>query len=126
MPRLAPTRQCHRKHDSTASSPGQATPSRLAQDVELILHATRGRVRFNKDHCPPCADQRRKSLFSLYFIIFSLPNTYMQIIPDVTLAWSSAATSCHDQHRLASAIASMTQQQHHDMANVASATTSPA
>jgi hypothetical protein len=37
-----------------------------------------------------CADQGRKFLLSSYFIVFSLPNTYVQIRPDVILAWSSA------------------------------------
>jgi hypothetical protein len=37
------------------------------------MHAAHGRVRFNKDHCPSCAYQGRKSLLSSYFIIFSLP-----------------------------------------------------
>jgi hypothetical protein len=61
----------------------------------------------------------KKSLLSSYFIIFSLHNTYMQIKLDVTLAWSLATTSCHDQHHLGNAVASMTRQQHHAMANVA-------
>jgi hypothetical protein len=52
-------------------SPGQATPSYfLAQEEDLILHAARGRVGFNKDHCPSCANQGRKSLLSSYCIIF--------------------------------------------------------
>jgi hypothetical protein len=63
----------------------------LAQDEDLIFHIMRGRVRFNKDYCPSCANQGRKSLLSSYFIIFSLPNTYMQNILDVTLAWLLAA-----------------------------------
>jgi hypothetical protein len=42
------------------------------RDEDLILHAAHGQVRFNKDHCPPCTDQGRKSLSSSYFIIFSI------------------------------------------------------
>jgi hypothetical protein len=45
------------------------------------LHAAHGRVGFNKDHCPPYANQGKKSLPSSYFIIFYLPNIYMQIRP---------------------------------------------
>jgi hypothetical protein len=57
------------------------------------LHTAHGRVGFNKVLCPPCADQGRKSLLSSYFIIFYLPNIYMQIRPGVTLARSSATPS---------------------------------
>jgi hypothetical protein len=97
-----------------------------------ILHIARDRVEFNKDHCPPCTDQERKSLPSFYFIVFSLPNIYVQIRLGVTLAWSSAPTSCHDQvtlvawlpawlstdiaswlSHLGSAVASMTRYRHH-------------
>jgi hypothetical protein len=96
-----------------------------------------GRVGFNKDRCPPCADQERKSLLS------SLPNTYMQIKPDVTLAWSSAmphpmlhwqrhhattkvALAVPPLARFGNIIISMTRQRHHATANVASAAASPA
>jgi hypothetical protein len=60
--------------DLVASSLGQTTPSRLlAQSKDSILHTTRDRLGFNKDHCPPCADQGRKSLSPSCFIIFSFP-----------------------------------------------------
>jgi hypothetical protein len=65
------------------------TQSRLAQGEDPILHIAHDRVGFNKDHNPPRADQGRKSLPSSYFFIFYLPNIYMQISPDVMLAWSS-------------------------------------
>jgi hypothetical protein len=62
------------------------------QDEDPILHPMHGRVGFNKNHCPPCVDRGTKSLPSSYFI-----NIYVEIWPDITLAWSSAATSHHGQ-----------------------------
>jgi hypothetical protein len=113
MPLLERTRQRRHQHNLIALSSCQTTPLRLlAQDEDPILHVARGRVGFNKDHYPPCADQRRKSLPSSYFIIFPLSNTYMHIRLDVTLAWSSTSTSRHDQHCLGSAITSKTRQHH--------------
>jgi hypothetical protein len=77
-----------------ALSPGQTTQSHLvAQDEDPILHAAYGQVAFNKDDGEPGVDQGRKYLLSSYFIMFSLPNIYMQIRPGVTLAWSSATLS---------------------------------
>jgi hypothetical protein len=67
------------------------------QYEDSILHAMCGRVGFNKDPSLSCTDQGRKSLPSSYFIVFSLPNIYVQIRPGVTLAWLSAPTSCRDQ-----------------------------
>jgi hypothetical protein len=66
------------------------------------------------------------TFFLFYFIIFSLPNTYMHIKPYVALAWSSSAISRHDQHRLGSAIASKIWQRHHATTNIALAAPSPA
>jgi hypothetical protein len=63
------------------SSPSQATTSYLLAQVEdPILHVARDRVGFNKDHCR-CVQIKEKYLPSSYFIIFSLPNIYMQIRP---------------------------------------------
>jgi hypothetical protein len=98
----------------------------LAQSEDPILHATHDQVGFNKDHSPLHVDQGRKYLPSSYFIIFYLPNIYMQIRPGVTSAWSSATprpmspqqrhchhdsttTSHHCQYWLNNAITSMTQ-----------------
>jgi hypothetical protein len=54
---------------------------------------------------------REENLYFLLTLLFSLYlNTCMQIRPDVTLAWLSAATSRHGQHRLSNIIASMTRQ----------------
>jgi hypothetical protein len=58
----------------------------------------------------PCVDQGRKSLSSSYFIIFYLPNIYMQIKPGVTSAWSSAMPR------------PMLPQQHHDQCHLGNAT----
>jgi hypothetical protein len=86
----------------------------------------------------PAQRSGNKSLPSFYFIIFYLPNIYMQIKPDIMLAWAStshhgqvasvapsprqchrqhdsAETSHHNQHRLGGTIANTTQQLHHAM-----------
>jgi hypothetical protein len=66
------------------------------QYEDSILHAMCGRVGFNKYPSLPCTDQGIKSLPS-YFIVFFLPNIYVQIRPGVMIAWSSALTSRRDQ-----------------------------
>jgi hypothetical protein len=82
----------------------------LAQDEDPILHATHGRVGFNKDRSSPYTDQGKKSLPSAYFIIFSLPNIYMQIRPgSMVVGIYIAPWPSHP----GSTITSMTQQLHH-------------
>jgi hypothetical protein len=73
---------------STVSSPGQATTScLLAQDEDLILHATRDRVGFNKDCCPPCTDLG-KNLYLLLTLLFSFYPIF--ICRSDQVAWLSA------------------------------------
>jgi hypothetical protein len=123
------TRECHHQNDSTETSfhrqhrlssaiasmtrschhQAKQHPHLLAQDEDPVLHVGRGRVRFNKDHCPLCVDQWRKSLLYSYIIIFSLPNTYVQIRSDVTLTRSSAVISHRGHCWLGNANTSMTQ-----------------
>jgi hypothetical protein len=40
------------------------------QDEDPSLHVVRGRVGFNKDHCPPCVHQGINFFPSSYFIVF--------------------------------------------------------
>jgi hypothetical protein len=82
----------------------------LAQGEDPILHAALDRVGFYKYHCPH-KDQG-------IFIIFDLPNIYMQIKQGVMLAWASTS------HR-GSVIAIMTPQRHHATTNVISVAQSP-
>jgi hypothetical protein len=105
------TRLCHHQHVSMAISLcGQHRLGNIIINMtQLCCHQAKqhpqyedlarhyGRVGFNKDPSLSCIDQGRKSLPSSYFIIFSLPNIYVQIKPGVTLAWSSAPTLCRDQ-----------------------------
>jgi hypothetical protein len=85
----------------TASSPGQATTScLLAQDKDLMLNVVRGRVWFNKDHCPPCIF----TFFVLYYFLFT------QYLYAYHTKWHYHWQR-HGQHCLGNAITSITWRQ---------------